>query len=235
MFSVLKMKFKTYLCGGAVRDRLLGKKPKDLDFVVLAPSFEALENALKEDGAEIFISKPEYLTVRCKHPKFGVADFACARVDGNYSDQRRPDSTEITSDLIKDLSRRDFCCGAMALDMDTNVLIDPFGGAEDIEKGYIRCVGDPCERLKEDLLRVFRAIRFCVTLNFQMAHSVALAISDLKSNDFNKISSERIQVELFKMFSTNTRTSLKWFSTFPYLSDVMERKGIWLMPTLKEK
>ena len=154
------MKYKTYLVGGAVRDEILGKPNKDLDYVMLAPSFDAMRGALLDAGCKIFIEKPEYLTIRANHPILGSVDFACARADGNYSDGRRPDSTDITSDLVKDLSRRDFTMNAILREPETGHVIDFFDGIADAKAGLIRCVGDPAARFREDGLRILRALRF---------------------------------------------------------------------------
>jgi tRNA nucleotidyltransferase (CCA-adding enzyme) len=170
------MKYKTYLVGGAVRDEILGRPNKDLDFVMLAPSFNDMRDALLADGCKIFVEKPEYLTIRANHPKLGAVDFACARKDGNYSDGRRPDSTEITTDLVADLSRRDFTCNALAKDVDTGEIIDPFNGRRDIQDKMLVAVGNPITRITEDKLRAFRALRFSVTRSFIMDYPLTQAI-----------------------------------------------------------
>mgnify|MGYP000565051463 CR=1 FL=1 len=81
------------------------------------------------------------------------------RIDGEYSDGRHPNSVEFTPDLVEDLKRRDFTINAMAYNSHTG-FVDKFGGVEDLEKGIIRCVGEPMDRFTEDALRILRAIRF---------------------------------------------------------------------------
>lgn len=228
------MKFKTYLVGGAVRDEILGVKPKDLDFVVLAPSFAAMREALLADGAIIFVEKPEYVTIRCRHPKFGAADFACGRKESNYSDGRHPDSVVITENLVEDLARRDFTIGAIAKDIETKEIVDPFDGRGDIDLRVVRCVGEPNKRFTEDKLRLFRAVRFAVQKNFQIHPNTLAAMHYFIEDDFNGISTERIREELLKTFQANTRQAIHWiFNELPNLGIIMHKRGVWLEPTTK--
>lgn len=229
------MKHKTFLVGGAVRDKVLGVKPKDLDFVVCAPSFEAMEKQLIEEGAKIFVSKPEYLTIRCNHPVFGSADFACARRDGCYSDGRRPDDTFVTQSLEEDLSRRDFSIGAMAIDMDTHNMIDPHDGIGDCRRKIIRCVGEPTVRFTEDALRIFRAIRFAVTKGFTIEDKTAKAMRELSCNYiwFKNVSTERIREELLKAFAADTWHTLSLLDDFE-LTGILAERQIWLKPTTEK-
>lgn len=229
------MKFKTYLVGGAVRDEILGVQPKDFDFVVLAPSFEAMREDLLKDGAVIFVEKPQFVTIRCKHPKFGVADFACGRKESDYTDGRHPDSVVITQNLIEDLARRDFTIGAMAKDMETGEIIDPFGGRDDIDLRLIRCVGNPCKRFREDKLRVFRAIRFAAQKNFQIHPDTRLAMYDFTESDFEAISNERICEELRLSFAADTMKTIHWlFVEIRVLGLLMKQRNIWLDPSIKQ-
>lgn len=228
------MKFRTFLVGGALRDEYLGLPCKDLDYVVMAPSFAAMRDELLADGCKIFVEKPEFLTIRAKHPKLGCVDFACARTDGFYSDGRRPDSTGIATDIVQDLARRDFTVGAMARDVETKELIDPFNGQKDLANRILRAVGNPNDRLMEDKLRAFRALRFSVTKEFTIEDSLSFAIKQLPREEFGAVSSERIREELFKMFSYDTYASMHLlFDRYLNLWDVAAEKGIWLKTTLE--
>lgn len=230
------MNFETYLVGGAVRDEILGVKPKDLDFVVLAPSFEAMEVALVADGAQIFVRKPEYVTIRCKHPKHGVADFACGRKESDYTDGRHPDAVVITQNLVEDLARRDFTIGAMAKGTVKGELVDPFNGRNDIAEKLVRCVGDPIERFKEDKLRLFRAIRFAVQKGFTIESKTADAIHFFATADFENVSTERIVTELTGMFVVNDIRSFDFlFTRFPNLGSILISRGIWFEPTIRQR
>jgi tRNA nucleotidyltransferase (CCA-adding enzyme) len=230
------MSFHIYLVGGAVRDQLLGVKPKDLDFVVLAPSFQEMEAQLIAEGAKIFVSKPEYLTVRCHHPLYGAADFACARKDGTYSDGRHPDSTSITTSLKEDLARRDFTVGAMAQDMKTKEIIDPFGGQEDLKKKYLRFVGNPLDRLTEDKLRAFRALRFMLTKQLALLATEGSAIKSFSAQEFDSVSTERIREELLKMCAVSSKATFQLlYIHFENLGEVVDKRGLWFKPTTEAK
>lgn len=226
------MKFKTYLVGGAVRDALLGLPSKDNDFVVVAPSFEAMRDDLLVQGCRIFIEKPEFLTVRCLHPTMGAVDFACARHDGNYTDGRHPDATSVASNIIQDLARRDFTCNAIAKDLETGELIDPFNGQKAIENRQLVCVGSARARLDEDKLRAFRAVRFAVTKNFRIESDIYNAVGELTPISFERVSTERIREELFKAFRNNAERSFTLLNKdFPVLWQVVCERGIWFRPT----
>jgi tRNA nucleotidyltransferase (CCA-adding enzyme) len=119
------------------------------------------------------------------------------RIDGEYSDNRRPDTVIFTNDIAKDLSRRDFTINAMAYS-NTGRLIDPFDGYRDLTCETIRCVGNPDERFREDGLRILRALRFASTYGFTIEEKTAEAIHRNKEL-LKNISAERVQSELCKM------------------------------------
>lgn len=228
------MKFKTYLVGGALRDELLNRKSKDLDFVVMAFSFEELTKAIEEDGGEIFVSKPEFGTIRAKHPRFGVADFALPRIDGKYTDGRRPDSVVFVDDIVSDLSRRDSTMNAMARDMDTGEIIDPFNGRRDINSRIVCAVGDAEKRIEEDKLRAFRYVRQAFQLNFNIGPKIKDAINNLTTDDFIGVSTERVLEEARKMFSCSPFSLTIFMSNYALLWEVMMLRGIWLKPTVEK-
>ena len=119
------------------------------------------------------------------------------RIDGVYEDMRHPSSVTFTEELTEDLSRRDFTINAMAYD-ETEGLIDPFHGAQDLKAHIIRCVGDPASRFSEDALRILRAVRFAAQLNFTIDEATAKAAGELSAN-LSHISAERIRTELDKL------------------------------------
>ena len=97
---------KKFLTGGAVRDRLLGRRTKDLDYSVEAESFEAMlaEVEVLAVGGKVFEVRPEHYTVRANLPDTGPADFVLCRREGPYSDGRRPDWVR-PGTLLDDLAR----------------------------------------------------------------------------------------------------------------------------------
>src|SRR5581483_9029916 len=103
------MAVRYWYVGGYVRDQYLGRKPKDVDMAIEGlTSFEALKVHLEEQKAVIYTKDPEHLTVRCKHPKWGLLDMVMCRRDLEYKDDgRHPVAVEHAS-ILEDLARRDF-------------------------------------------------------------------------------------------------------------------------------
>ncbi|MBP0963176.1 MAG: HD domain-containing protein, partial [Oscillospiraceae bacterium] len=116
------------------------------------------------------------------------------RIDGTYSDGRRPDKVTFTTNLTDDLARRDFTVNAMAWNP-VEGLQDPFGGQADLAAKVIRCVGDPTLRFNEDALRVARAIRFAAQLGFALHPQTAVAVHRCAPN-LQAVAAERIYPEL---------------------------------------
>ena len=125
--------YETYVVGGCVRDSLLGLRPKDWDICTAALP-EQVERLLA--GYRIVETglKHGTVTVLAGGAPYEVTTF---RVDGTYSDNRRPDSVRFVSDLREDLARRDFTVNAMAYSPDAG-LVDPFGGRDDLQSGRPR-------------------------------------------------------------------------------------------------
>lgn len=151
--------YEAYLVGGCVRDTLIGRVPGDWDICT---------SALPDQTIALF---DRTVPTGLRHGTVTVfyggvqAEVTTFRVDGGYSDHRRPDEVRFTNRLEQDLSRRDFTINAMAVGLDGQV-IDLFGGQQDLQQRVIRCVGDPDVRFQEDALRMFRAFRFAAQLGF---------------------------------------------------------------------
>ena len=194
--------FEAYMVGGCVRDSVMGREYHDIDITT---------NALPEDILRVFCSykviptgiKHGTVTVLCDSEPFEITTY---RIDGTYTDHRRPDSVEFTSDITADLARRDFTINATAMDKNGSV-IDPFGGISDMKEGIIRCVGDPKKRFSEDALRIMRAVRFASQLGFVIDDDTATAIHDMKDL-LQNISNERIRDELDKIVCGKNSTSV---------------------------
>ena len=185
--------YETYVVGGCVRDSLLGLHPKDWDICTAAVP-ERVEQLLA--GYRIVETglKHGTVTVLAGGAPYEVTTF---RVDGTYSDSRRPDSVRFVSDLREDLARRDFTVNAMAYSPDTG-LVDPFCGRGDLQSGLIRCVGNADERFLEDALRVMRALRFASVYEFSIENATARAVHE-NARRLNHIAAERISAELCKL------------------------------------
>lgn len=234
---------RTYEVGGAIRDSLLGIESKDVDFAVEAESFEAMRDELIAQGFKVFLETPEFFTVRAKPPagsklaeRTNVADFVLCRKDGPSSDGRRPDFVEAGT-ILDDLARRDFTVNAIARDVDTDELVDPFGGQRDLANRCLRFVGDPDERIREDGLRVLRAFRFMITKGLSADPNTLAALrSPLAIEMLGSVSIERVREELVKMFATDTLSSLNLFAGMSEdMQQAIFRDGLRLTPTLAER
>lgn len=183
--------FEAFLVGGCVRDCILGKVPYDWDITT---------NALPEDIKIIF---DKTYDTGIKHGTVSVAtekefiEVTTYRIDGEYSDFRRPDSVQFTTSLKEDLARRDFTINAMAYHPKEG-LIDYFEGLFDLKNHKIRAVGDANLRFREDALRMLRAIRFSAQLGFAIEDATFQAIKR-NSELIKNISNERIRDELNKI------------------------------------
>ncbi len=185
--------YKAYIVGGCVRDSLLGIRPSDWDICTAATPEEVL--ACFPDKRIIPTGlKHGTVTVVMGRMPYEVTTF---RLDGDYSDNRRPDSVTFVRDLRADLSRRDFTINAIAYN-ESEGIVDPCGGIKDLSEGVINCVGDPNARFNEDALRILRALRFSSTYGFQIGEETTKAIHD-NAELLTHISAERIQTELLKL------------------------------------
>ena len=220
--------YSVYVVGGAVRNQLLGIPISDWDLTTNAKPMELIEIFTK---AKIhFIpagAQHGTITVYYKGLNIEVTTF---RIDGNYSDSRRPDRIYYTDDLKQDLSRRDFTINALAYNY-RNGLIDYFNGVKDIREKRIRCVGSPKDRFEEDALRMLRAIRFANTLNFTLDtdSDLEFCIRILRER-IDNVSMERVQVEFNKILTTGHE--IRYFDLllclFPNLFSNNAKKNIFL-------
>jgi tRNA nucleotidyltransferase (CCA-adding enzyme) len=167
---------KLYIVGGAVRDELMGIKPKDIDFLVTGITLSNLSDILSEIGKVNEVGK-----------SFGIIkavidgeeyDFAIPRKETStgpgHKDQLT--KTDHTLSVEDDISRRDFGFNAIAKDVETGKYIDPYHGISDIKHKIIRAVGDPDKRFEEDPLRILRAIQFAVRFNFDIEEKTKKSI-----------------------------------------------------------
>ena len=195
-----KNNYELYMVGGAVRDILMDKTPHDYDFATSATPDQMLKIA-EESNTEVIPTGIKYGTVtfRIDGESFEVTTY---RADGNYSDVRRPDQVTFSTNILDDLSRRDFTVNAVALNMLSNVndYVDPFNGIKDIENKVIRTVGDPVERFTEDGLRILRAIRFRFKLGFTFDAATYKAIMS-NWQLLEHISQERITSEFLQILT----------------------------------
>ena len=214
--------FLAYAVGGCVRDRLLGIAPDDWDITT---------SALPKETQRVF--SDFHLNLKgLKHGTVGVIrngamlEVTTFRVDGSYTDSRRPDSVIFTPSLKEDLARRDFTVNAMAMDLEGNI-IDEFSGKEDLNKKLIRCVGDARTRFNEDALRIMRGLRFASKEGFSLEEETLNASIELADN-LKNIAYERIYTELKKMLALKDAYKVME-KTFPVFKAVFQtlNKEAW--------
>ena len=190
--------FHGVVVGGAVRDALLGASGGDWDVA---------SNATPQEVIDLF---PRTIPTGIEHGTVTVmsgrgedrhaVEVTTFRGEGAYHDGRRPSEVRFLRDLKDDLARRDLTVNAFAWDPVNREFTDAFGGLEDLRAKVIRAVGDADKRFAEDGLRTMRAVRFAAAMGFSLAPETEAAIRGAL-DVFDKVSRERVRVELVKMLS----------------------------------
>lgn len=195
MNKLNKCGYEAYVVGGCVRDSIIGLVPHDWDICT---------SALPKQIVEVF-SDNKIIPTGLKHGTVTIVmddeqyEVTTYRIDGEYEDNRHPVEVTFTNSLKEDLRRRDFTINAMAYNPSIG-LIDFFGGKSDIKNKVIKCVGKPDDRFSEDALRILRAIRFSITLGYDIESKTLRSIYENK-NLLKNISVERINSEITKALS----------------------------------
>lgn len=178
-----------YIVGGAVRDSLLGKIPKDYDLATDAKP-DKVKDILK--GTYKFIEIGEaFNIVMAIAPNGEEYEIATFRED--LSGGRRPDAVKFST-IDKDVLRRDLTINALFYDIDKKEIVDLVGGVKDIQDKNIRTVGDALERFGEDALRKLRAIRFAARIGGKIDKDVHDSL--IKDNTLPEVSANRIHDEV---------------------------------------
>ena len=193
--------FISYWAGGCVRDYHLKITPKDYDVATDASPDDIRQLFGKKRTLAIGASFGVITLIGSKEQ--GNIEIATFRKDESYSDGRRPDQVTFSTPE-KDAQRRDFTINGMFFDPTTMETNDYVGGLADLQKKQIRAIGSPAERFDEDKLRIFRAIRFATTLDFQIEPDTLDAVCQFVDN-LSQVSRERILVELEKTLSSPFR------------------------------
>lgn len=185
--------YEAFLVGGCVRDSILGRPIHDYDITTSATPYEMMKVFKDKRIIETGLQHGT-ITIVIDDKPYEVTTY---RIDGNYSDSRRPDKVTFTKSLEEDLKRRDFTINAMAYNDEVG-LVDPFNGMEDIKYHKIQCVGKPEDRFAEDALRILRAIRFASQLSFVLEPNTDYVLHKMYQN-LENISVERINSEFCKI------------------------------------
>lgn len=189
--------FETYFVGGAVRDILVNKAPKDIDIVTSATpeQIEELFENVYPVGKQFGV-----MLVNFEDEVFEVATF---REESGYQDKRRPDKIKWTT-AQQDVLRRDFTVNGLLLDPVKDKIIDFIDGERDLGIKVLKFIGNPKERIAEDPLRILRAIRLKNQLGFYYDKETFDALKDLRE-EVKHVSSERIGHEIDLMLGSKSR------------------------------
>ena len=187
--------FEAYWAGGCVRDRLLGRTPKDYDVATDAPPPEIRQVFGRRRTIPVGAA---FGVITVLGPKgAGQIEVATFRRDAAYSDGRHPDSVTFST-AREDASRRDFTINGLFYDPIGEEVVDFVGGQEDLAGQVIRAIGDPRERFGEDKLRMLRAVRFSATFQFTLEADTLVAIREM-AHQIAVVSPERIAMEIERM------------------------------------
>ncbi len=204
--------FKAYLVGGAVRDMIMKMPAHDWDVAT---------NATPQDVIKLFKfvvpTGIEHGTVTV-HYRGNEIEVTTFRTEAGYSDGRHPDSVNYAATIEEDLARRDFTMNAIAASLEDGIIVDPYGGQEDIKKKLIRTVGEAHERFMEDGLRPVRALRFAAKLGFC-----------IENNTYSEIFKEEIQKKVTSISIERFRDEFEKIMKAPIPSvglKMMEETGI---------
>ena len=201
---------QAYLVGGTVRDALLGRELSTW-----------VDVATDRTPDEVIARFPHVVPTGLAHGTVMIVEddlrVECTtlRREGAYTDARRPDHVAFTRDPLEDLARRDLTVNAMAFDPSAGRLLDPEGGAADLERRRLRAVGDPLERFREDALRPLRVARLAAVLEMTPDHELRAALAACAKPDrgvrLEAVSAERVRDELFKLLAAERPSvGLEW-------------------------
>jgi tRNA nucleotidyltransferase/poly(A) polymerase len=182
-----KNRKQLFIVGGAVRDAILGKSPKDFDLATDAKPDEVLKIAKQGGFKSVEVGKQFGVVV------VGGHEIATFRKD--IGKGRRPTAVDYT-DIKGDVKRRDLTINALFYDMGRGEIVDLVGGIADLKKKKIRTVGNPDERFDEDPLRKLRAVRFAGSVGGRMTKDTWAALK--QNSDISGVSAERIRDEFIK-------------------------------------
>jgi len=210
--------YEAYWAGGCVRDRLLGRVPKDYDVAT---------NAIPPQIAEVFRRRKTLelgaafgvITVLGPHGA-GQIEVATFREDSAYSDGRHPDSVTFTS-AEHDAQRRDFTINGLFFDPLSEKVLDFVNGQEDLRAGIVRAIGEARQRFAEDKLRMLRAVRFAASLEYAIDAGTRSAIEEMAS-EIGVVSPERVTAELRLMLMHRHRaTAIELLAELGLLAQIL--------------
>jgi poly(A) polymerase len=202
LYRLHKAGYESFLVGGCVRDAMLGLHPKD---------FDVATNATPEEVRALFSNcRLIGRRFRLAHVRFGreIIEVATFRAAANHADDdhAHDDEGRIVRDNVygsidEDVWRRDFTCNALYYNIADFSIWDYTGGVEDIKQRHIVLIGDPDKRLREDPVRMLRAVRFAAKLDFTIDDTVVEAMRQDRPLLAN-VPAARLFDEFLKMFQS---------------------------------
>ncbi|MBR2997914.1 MAG: hypothetical protein IKF37_02420 [Bacilli bacterium] len=178
-----KKGFKAYIVGGYVRDIYLSINASDIDIATSATPKDLIKIFKKNISID-----EKYGSTKLNYKNFWF-DITTFRKDIKYKDNRKPTEIEYVDTIGEDINRRDFTINTLYMDKDGNI-IDVFDAKKDINNKVIKCVGSSDEKIKEDALRILRAVRFATVLNFKidkdLEKSIKKYINNIKDLSFHR-------------------------------------------------
>lgn len=209
--------FSLWLVGGAVRDYLLGLPLEDMDAVTDATPDEV--RSFLNLKADYTFAKYGSIKVVVNDVKF---DITTLREESSYIDSRHPGKIKFIKDLEIDVKRRDFTLNGLYLDNELKVK-DYVGGVTDLSNKTLKMIGDADTRIKEDPLRIIRAVRFALDFDFVFDPKLEEAIIN-NASLLDKLNIEKIKLDLRKMKTKDKVKISNLFTKFniKHLLDVIE-------------
>jgi poly(A) polymerase len=186
--------FLSYLVGGCVRDMLMGHTPKDYDVTTAATPDEVV--GLFPDALTVGAQFGVVIVPR----EVGNVEVATFRSDGVYADGRHPREVRYARTPQEDVERRDFTINGLLYDPLSDQVLDYVGGQADLRDHRLRTIGDPVERLREDRLRMLRAVRFTARFGFKLEPAALEAIRQ-SAPQIHAVSMERVRDEIVKILT----------------------------------
>jgi len=223
--------YEAYIVGGFVRDYCTNKKSLDVDICTNATPKE-LSSIF--EGAIIPTETYGAVTLIYKNVRYEITTY---RKEVRYDDYRRPVEIKYVDNLLEDLKRRDFTVNTLCMNKNGEI-IDLLDSKADLDNKIIRTVGNPQLRLKEDVLRILRAVRFATSLDFKICDDVKKAIIDngqlLKKLSYNRKKEELTKIftspnaaygiSLLKELNLDIHLELSNLSTLKVVDDIL---GVW--------
>ena len=224
--------FQAFWAGGCVRDQLLHKQPKDYDVATNATPAQIATVFGERKTLELGVAFGVITVIGTKQS--GNIEVATFRCDSDYSDGRRPDSVEYSTPEM-DAQRRDFTINGLFFDPLREKIVDFVGGQNDLEKGLVKAIGDPAQRIAEDKLRMLRAVRFAANLDFQLEPATQLTI-ERHASEIVIVSVERIAVELKRMLvNEHRRRAVELLIETGLLTVILPELTAWQQSTSKKE